>query len=95
MSTALRPGVVTVADEYAALTDDDRATLRVARLGTVHALEVAVETLVNDRLALVAGRVERLLCERHQPASPTRQPCAACTQDATTAVYPPGGGDRG
>ena len=38
----------------------------------------------------VIDRVARLLCERHQFTSPTRQPCAACVQDAAGCVLPPG-----
>lgn len=30
----------------------------------------------------ITAAVEADLCARHQPQSPTRQPCAACSQDA-------------
>lgn len=33
--------------------------------------------------------VAAVLCERHQQASPTRQPCAACVQDARAALDSP------
>lgn len=36
-----------------------------------------------DALDEAEERVARLLCERHQAASPTRRPCAACVQTAT------------
>jgi hypothetical protein len=39
-----------------------------------------------DRVVAVEQRVALLLCERHQDASPTRIPCAACSQDARDAI---------
>lgn len=39
-----------------------------------------------ERLRAAEERVALLLCERHQAASPTRQPCAACSQDAGAVV---------
>lgn len=39
-----------------------------------------------ERLRAAEERVALLLCERHQVVCPTRQPCAACSQDAAAAL---------
>lgn len=40
-------------------------------------------------LAAKVEAVAALLCERHQYSSPTRQPCAACSQDARAVLTDP------
>jgi hypothetical protein len=50
------------------------------------ALVPFVAAHTSAAVAQAGQRVALLLCERHQDASPTRIPCAACSQDARDAI---------